>query len=74
MARQHQFPRTPSAFVIAITPFDEHGNLDEDAWRLHCQRMVAAGIGMYAGARLPASSTTSRRRRSSAFWPSPSRR
>ena len=53
MTRQRQFPRTPSAFVIATTNFDEHGNLDEDAWRLHCQRMVAAGIGMYAGGSSP---------------------
>ncbi len=29
MARQRQFPRTPSAFVIATTNFDENGKLDE---------------------------------------------
>jgi 4-hydroxy-tetrahydrodipicolinate synthase len=39
--------RTPSTFVISITPFDKKLNLDEDALRGHLQRMAAAGIGVY---------------------------
>jgi len=42
-------PRHTSAFVISITPFDEHGHLDEDALRAHLRRMAAAGIGVYVG-------------------------
>src|SRR5579862_1836003 len=42
-------PRHTSAFVISITPFDEHGRLDEDALRAHLRRMAAAGIGAYVG-------------------------
>jgi 4-hydroxy-tetrahydrodipicolinate synthase len=41
--------RSSSAFVISITPFDEAGEIDEPAWRHHCQRMAAAGIGVYVG-------------------------
>ena len=48
MARELQYPRTPSAFVIAITTFDEKGTFDEGAFRFHCQRMVDAGIGFMA--------------------------
>ena len=53
MARELQYPRTPSAFVIAITTFDSKGNLDEGAFREHCQRMVDASIGFYAGGSSP---------------------
>ncbi len=53
MARELQYPRTPSAFVIAITTFDEEGTFDEGAFRFHCQRMVDAGIGFYAGGSSP---------------------
>ena len=40
---------TPSTFVIALTPFDSHGQLDVDAFRLHLRRMRDAGIGVYVG-------------------------
>lgn len=53
MTRILQYPRTPSAFVIGITTFDSKGALDEGAFREHCQRMVAAGIGFYAGGSSP---------------------
>ena len=41
--------RRCSAFVISITPFDETGAIDEPGWRRHCDRMAAAGIGVYVG-------------------------
>ncbi len=46
-------PRPPSAFVIGITTFDEQGKLDENAYRVHCRRMAAAGVGFYAGGSSP---------------------
>ena len=41
--------RTPSTFVISLTPFDERDQLDVDAFRLHLRRMRDAGIGVYVG-------------------------
>jgi len=38
-----------TAFVIAITPFDEAGKLDEGAVRTHLGRLAQAGIGVYVG-------------------------
>lgn len=40
-------PRALSTFVISITPFDQEERLDLEAFRLHCRRMAAGGIGTY---------------------------
>jgi 4-hydroxy-tetrahydrodipicolinate synthase len=44
-------PRT--THVISITTFDEQGNLDEDAYRLHLRRLRDAGVGVYVGGSSP---------------------
>jgi 4-hydroxy-tetrahydrodipicolinate synthase len=41
--------RPTSVFAVSITPFDVAGRLDEDGFRKHLQRMVAAGVGVYVG-------------------------
>ena len=41
--------RTPSTFVIAITPFAADGSLDEIALGEHLDRMADAGVGVYLG-------------------------
>lgn len=38
-----------SAFVMSITPFDQHGTLDEAAFRRHLRRLREAGAGVYIG-------------------------
>jgi 4-hydroxy-tetrahydrodipicolinate synthase len=40
-------PRTRSTFVVSLTPFTEHGELDEAGLRAHLGRMGSAGIGVY---------------------------
>jgi 4-hydroxy-tetrahydrodipicolinate synthase len=40
--------RNRSTFVISLTPFDDHGNLDDGRLRAHFQRFREAGIGVYA--------------------------
>lgn len=47
--RESETAQTSSTFVISITPFTEHGTLDEDAFRLHLRRMAAGGVGVYVG-------------------------
>jgi 4-hydroxy-tetrahydrodipicolinate synthase len=42
-------PGRASTFVIAITPFADAGDFDEEAIRAHLRRMAAAGIGVYVG-------------------------
>jgi 4-hydroxy-tetrahydrodipicolinate synthase len=39
--------RTPSTYVISITPFAADGALDEAALRGHLRRMADAGVGVY---------------------------
>ena len=39
--------RSPSTFVVSITPFTPGGALDEDGLRVHLGRMRDAGIGVY---------------------------
>jgi 4-hydroxy-tetrahydrodipicolinate synthase len=39
-----------STYVSSLTPFTESGELDENGFRSHLQRMRAAGIGVYVGA------------------------
>ena len=46
-------PRKPSAYAIGITTFDAKGRFDPGAMREHCQRIVAAGLGFYAGGSSP---------------------
>ena len=40
--------RARSTFVISLTPFDDHGELDDGRLRAHFQRFREAGIGVYA--------------------------
>jgi 4-hydroxy-tetrahydrodipicolinate synthase len=47
MPEFHASTRTPSTFVISITPFDEHERVDEDALRGHLRKLAASGIGVY---------------------------
>jgi 4-hydroxy-tetrahydrodipicolinate synthase len=42
-------PDRASTYVIAITPFTDEGEFDEDAVRGHLRRMAAAAIGVYVG-------------------------
>ncbi len=35
------------AFVMSITPFDEHGRLDEPALRRHFRRLLDGGVSVY---------------------------
>jgi len=42
-------PREASTFVISLTPFTAGGQLDEEGFRSHLQRLAAAGIGVYVG-------------------------
>jgi 4-hydroxy-tetrahydrodipicolinate synthase len=42
-------PDRASTYVIAITPFTDEGDFDEDAVRGHLRRMAAAAIGVYVG-------------------------
>jgi len=39
--------RTPSTFVVSITPFTADGALDEQGLRAHLRRMRDAGVGVY---------------------------
>jgi 4-hydroxy-tetrahydrodipicolinate synthase len=39
--------RTPSTFVISITPFDDEERFDAGAFRDHCRRLADGGIGTY---------------------------
>lgn len=39
--------RTPSTFVISLTPFGDDGSLDEARLRAHLRRLAASGIGVY---------------------------
>jgi len=41
--------RSPSTFVISLTPFTGDGILDEDGLRRHLRRLRDAGIGVYLG-------------------------
>src|SRR5438128_1538928 len=38
-----------TTYVISLTPFDASGALDEDALKLHLERLAAAGVGVYVG-------------------------
>jgi 4-hydroxy-tetrahydrodipicolinate synthase len=42
-------PDRASTYVIAITPFTDDGDFDEDAVRGHLRRMATAAIGVYVG-------------------------
>ena len=44
---------TPSAYCCTITPFDEAGRLDEDAWRLLVDRLGVGGLGAFVGTSSP---------------------
>ncbi len=37
------------AWVVSLTPFDSNGGLDEEAFRIHLQRMRSARICVYVG-------------------------
>jgi dihydrodipicolinate synthase/N-acetylneuraminate lyase len=37
------------AIVVSITPFDEKGQLDENAYRLHLRRLADAGVSVFVG-------------------------
>ena len=39
----------PTVFAMSITPFDEEGNLDENGFRDHLNRLGDAGVGVYLG-------------------------
>ncbi|MDE3075323.1 MAG: dihydrodipicolinate synthase family protein, partial [Chloroflexota bacterium] len=39
--------RSPSTFVISLTPFDRQERLDEDGLRAHYRRLRDSGIGVY---------------------------
>src|SRR5688500_17822734 len=47
MAEFHASTRTPSTFVISITPFDSSERVDEEAMRGHLRKLAAARIGVY---------------------------
>lgn len=42
-----------STHVISVTTFDEQGRFDEEAFRLHLQRLAKAGVGVYVGGSSP---------------------
>jgi 4-hydroxy-tetrahydrodipicolinate synthase len=44
---------TPSAYCCTITPFDEAGRLDEDAWRVLVDRLGVGGLGAFVGTSSP---------------------
>ncbi|HWE54694.1 MAG TPA: dihydrodipicolinate synthase family protein [Acidimicrobiales bacterium] len=44
-----EVPDGRRCYVISITPFTEGGDVDENAYRAHLQRMGQAGIGVYVG-------------------------
>ncbi|MEO8696128.1 MAG: dihydrodipicolinate synthase family protein [Acidimicrobiales bacterium] len=47
MADFHASTRTPSTFVISITPFDSSERVDEESLRGHLRKLAAARIGVY---------------------------
>jgi len=47
MAEFRPSTRTPSTFVISITPFDSSERVDEDSLRGHLRKLAAARIGVY---------------------------
>jgi 4-hydroxy-tetrahydrodipicolinate synthase len=42
-------PSLPTMFSMVVTPMDRAGIIDEDAFRAHLRRMVAARVGVYLG-------------------------
>jgi 4-hydroxy-tetrahydrodipicolinate synthase len=47
MADFHASTRTPSTFVISITPFDDNERVDEGALRGHLRKLATSRIGVY---------------------------
>ena len=45
MAEFHPSTRTPSTFVISITPFDGSERVDEDSLRGHLRKLAAQKPG-----------------------------
>lgn len=41
--------RSPTVFCMVATPFGADGGIDEAAFRLQLQRMIAANVGVYLG-------------------------
>src|SRR5438270_61021 len=51
---EHTMPAgQPITFCCAITPFDDDGQLDEEALRFHMNRLANAGVGAYLGTASP---------------------
>ena len=42
-------PSIPTVFSMVVTPMNRDGLIDEEGFRAHLQRMVAAGVGVYLG-------------------------
>jgi 4-hydroxy-tetrahydrodipicolinate synthase len=40
-------PKEPALFAVSISPMDEFGKLDDEAFRAHLRRLISAGIGIY---------------------------
>lgn len=40
-------PKQPAVFAVSITPMDESGRVDDDAFRAHLRRLISAGVGIY---------------------------
>ena len=49
MIADYATPSVPTMFSMVVTPMDRDGLIDEEAFRLHLRRMVAAHVGVYLG-------------------------